>query len=298
MRGASRESLPAQLRDPTRDSIAGSLPRYQGAGERELRPSAGPPPRRSRRGPYLTLVAVGVLAAAGFAVLGRDRTAPPGAAATGQDVHPGAAEPPTPPTIAELVTSGDTAAWHQRVDTDLRGAIQSGRLQRQGFVVDALALTHARAALPMLYVALQGAPELRVKAARVLGELGLPDAVPRLRAALAESGDKIKVEIAAPLFRLGDKDARAILVRALTDVGLRLTAATALAESADDAGRAVLADVMEATPPGRDTWRRAAGGLAKFGDAAARTLLEGELAQADAARSVGVAECWRSPDSA
>jgi serine/threonine protein kinase len=71
--GASRESLPAQPRDPTRDSIAGSLPRYQGAGERELRPSAGPPPRRSRRGPYLTLVAVGVLAAAGFAMLGRDR---------------------------------------------------------------------------------------------------------------------------------------------------------------------------------------------------------------------------------
>jgi serine/threonine-protein kinase len=160
--GASRESLPAQLRDPTRDSIAGSLPRYQGAGERELRPSAGPPPRRARLGPYLALGAVGVCAAAGLAVLGRDRAVRPDRATTGssQDVRPGAVEPPTPPTIAELVTAGDPAAWHHRVDTDLRSAIQSDRLQRQGFVVDALALTHVRAALPLLYVALQGAQSI------------------------------------------------------------------------------------------------------------------------------------------
>jgi len=299
---ASRESLPAQLRDPTRDSIGGSLPRYQGAGGRELRPSAGPPRRRSRLGWYVTLGVVAGVAIGAVAVLGRDRATPgstgqPMGERDGQRAGSGerpalgsAAEPPAPVTIAELVTAGDTAGWHRRVDGDLRGAIESGKLQRQGFVVDALALTHARAALPLLYIALQGAPELRVKAARALGELGLPDAAPRLRAALAESGDKIKVEIAAPLYHLGDKEARAVLVRALGDAGLRLTAAAALAESADDAGRAVLADVMQATPPGRDAWRRAASALAGLGDAGARRLLEAELAQPDAARSVASAE--------
>jgi HEAT repeat protein len=71
---------------------------------------------------------------------------------------------------------------------------------------------------------------------------------------------------------------------------MRLTAASAMAASADDAGRAVLADILEATPPGREPWRRAAGGLVTLGDARARKLLEGELAQPDAARSVGAAE--------
>jgi HEAT repeat protein len=92
------------------------------------------------------------------------------------------------------------------------------------------------------------------------------------------------------LVRLGDTDARAIVVRALDDPGLRLTAATALADAGDGAGRAVLADVVAATPPGREPWRRAAAGLAKLGDAGARTLLQGELAQPDATRVVGAAE--------
>jgi HEAT repeat protein len=40
---------------------------------------------------------------------------------------------------------------------------------------------------------------------------------------------------------------------------------------------------------GRKQWRRAAGGLVRLGDAGSRKLLEGELAQPDAARSVGAA---------
>jgi HEAT repeat protein len=63
-----------------------------------------------------------------------------------------------------------------------------------------------------------------------------------------------------------------------------------MAEVGDDAGRAALGDVLAAIPAGRDSWRRAAGGLMKLGDARARALLEGELAQPDAARSVGAAE--------
>ncbi|MDQ3296386.1 MAG: HEAT repeat domain-containing protein, partial [Myxococcota bacterium] len=144
--------------------------------------------------------------------------------------------------------------------------------------------------VPLLYLALKAPPDVRVKAARALGELGLPDAAPKVRAALAESGDKIKVELAAVLYRLGDKDARAILKRATEDPGLRLTAALAMAEVNDDGGRAVLTDILETTPAGRDQWRRAAGGLAKLGDANARKALEGELSQPDATRSVGAAD--------
>jgi HEAT repeat protein len=63
-----------------------------------------------------------------------------------------------------------------------------------------------------------------------------------------------------------------------------------MAESSDDAGRAVLAEVLQTTSRGCDPWRRAAGGLMALGDASARRLLEGELAQPDATRSVGAAE--------
>src|SRR5215475_7502150 len=71
---------------------------------------------------------------------------------------------------------------------------------------------------------------------------------------------------------------------------MQLTAAIAMAESSDDAGRAILAEILRAEPRGADRWRRAAGGLVALGDAGARKLLESELAQPDAARSVGAAE--------
>jgi HEAT repeat protein len=177
-----------------------------------------------------------------------------------------------------------------RAEQHLRAAIASENQQEQGFAVDALARARVPAGARLLHDALGGSPGVRVKAARALGELALPDSAPKVRAALAESGDKLKVELAAVLYRLGDKDARAILKRATEDPGMRLTAALALAEAGDDAGRAALADLLEATPPGREQWRRAAGGLVRLGDARARKLLEGELAQPDAARSVGAAE--------
>jgi len=295
--GAIGEGLPAARVDPTRDSLAGSLPRYQGAGsgQRQPQPSAGPRPR-SRLGLYMAIGALaGAIGSAAYVVRGRSKAQGP------HTSEPGSASGPATPVVAgsgtakpasfaELVAAGNLAGAAALAKQQLQGVIATGTLQQQGFAVDALGLVRTVKAAPLLYDALKGSPDVRVKAAHALGDLALPDAVPKLRAALAESGEKVKVELAAELYRLGDKDARAILKRATEDPGLRLTAAVAMAEAGDDAGRAVLADIMEATPQGRESWRRAAGGLVRLGDASARKLLEGELAQPDAARSVGAAE--------
>jgi HEAT repeat protein len=70
---------------------------------------------------------------------------------------------------------------------------------------------------------------------------------------------------------------------------VRLDAALALAEAGEKASLPVLREILADTPEGRDNWRSAAGGLLKAGDPGAQKLLEGELAQPDAARSVGAA---------
>jgi len=292
------ERSPAALRDPTRKSLAGSLPRYQGAGTdyRQPRPSAGALPRRSRLGWHMAIgAAVAALGTASYVILGRGdahvATNDVGAGSSGM-THAGSSDPKPPAilTIKAAFLAGDTARARALAEQHLRDAITSGTLQQQGFAVDALGLARVRAGVALLYVALKAQPDVRVKAARALGDLALPDAAPKVRGALAESGETIKIELAAVLYRLGDKDARAILQRALEEPGTRLTAALAMAASGDDAGRAVLADIVAATPPGREPWRRAAGGLVTLGDANARKLLEGELNQPDAVRSIGAAE--------
>jgi HEAT repeat protein len=207
-------------------------------------------------------------------------------------------EDPAPPGngVPKRPAAGDRAEWRATAEHNLRAALTAETPQRQGLAVDALAAARVPAGAPLLYLALKASsPDVRVKAARALGELALPDSAPKVREALAEAGAKLKVELAAVLYRLGDKDARAILQHATEDAGGqdaggRLTAAVALAEAGDEAGRAALAEQLETAPPGRDPWRRAAAGLAQLGDANARTLLEGELAQPDAARAVGAAE--------
>jgi len=296
--GAIAEALPLLESTPTRGSLAGSLPEYQGAvvGQRVSRSSTELPPAQSRLGLYLIVgAAVLALGVAGYVVFGRGKDPGKSIAATPTAATPtGSLDAPTLPpqtaSIKDKFAVGDLAAVRSLAERSLHAAIASGKLQQQGLAVDALALARVPASAPLLYLALKAPPDVRIKAARALGDLALPDAAPKVRAALAESGEKIKVELAAVLYRLGDKEARAILSRATEDPGTRLTAAIALAEVADDAGRAVLVDVMEATPPGRDQWRRAAGGLARLGDARGRAMLESELTQPDAARSVGAAE--------
>jgi len=272
-------------------------------------PSTAPASRRSRIGLYVGLGALaGGLGSAAFVALGRGdapvpasttppsaSTTPPGASTTppsASTTPPGAALVPPGSRAPQHPAAGDRAGWRAAAERDLRGALADERSpQQQVLAVDALEAARVPAGAPLLYAALKASsPEVRVKAARALGELALPDSAPRVRDALADAGDKLKIELAAVLYRLGDKDARAILRRALDSAATRLTAAVAMAEAGDDAGRAALAELLVATPAGREPWRRAAGALARLGDAKARGLLAGELVQPDAARAVGAAE--------
>jgi HEAT repeat protein/tRNA A-37 threonylcarbamoyl transferase component Bud32 len=305
------EDLPTRQGQLTREEIGGSRPEFQGGqggqggpgGDvHELRPNALPP-RRSRLGRYVAIGAlVSGLASAGFMLFGRGAEhggapRPSDGSGNGSQARsapaPGTPQAPDPPkpSLADAFEAGDMARVRALAEQHLREAIGSGTLQQKGFAVDALALAHTPAGAKLLYLALKGPPDVRVKAARALGELGLPDAAPRLRDALAESGDKLKVEIAAALYRLGDKDVRVILKRATEEPATRLTAALAMADAGDAAGRAVLADVLQTLDEARaDSWRLAARGLLELGDAAPRKALEAELAQPDATRSVGAAE--------
>jgi eukaryotic-like serine/threonine-protein kinase len=303
--GALAESIPAPIGDPTRKSLAESRPRYQGAATNQpaLQPIAAP--RTSRAGWYVAIVVgVGVLGAVGY-VLGRDR-APTVETPTERQrstvpepqVPPTPSSEPTPPStgsaegpsIEALVGAGDLAGARALAERDLRDALAASSLQRQGLAVDALQQARVAAGAPLLYIALRSAPEVRVKAAKALGELGLPDAAPKVRAALAESGEDLKVALAAEMYRLGDKDGSPILQKALEDPRKRLIAALALADAGDPAGRAVLAEIVDTIPAEREQWRSAAGRLARLGDARARERLAGELAQSDPARAIGAAE--------
>jgi eukaryotic-like serine/threonine-protein kinase len=235
-----------------------------------LQPIVATAPARSRRGRVLAIAAlVMALGAGAFVVIGRSRAIPP--------------KPPEVVLVDEPVEP--TPAPTQQLPT----AFCNGSLQAQGFAVDALAMAHHAKTAPLLYEALTCDIDVRVKAAHALAELGLPDSVPKLRAALQRSGDKAKLELAAAMFALGDKESRPILMRALDDRGQRVAAATALARGGDLAGSAVLTEVLESMPPGSESWRRAVGALAAAGDAEAQKRLQGELTQAAPARAVGAA---------
>ena len=270
--GAIAEPLPAMRSEPTRASLAGSMPQYQAA-------AAPPPPKSRSKLPWIAgaAVVVAALGVGAYAMKGTDKTAQ----------HPDTPAP-APAPIAQ--PPAKPASAHDLAYGALHDAIASGNLQLQGQAVDALALAPTPAAAPLLYEALGGAPEVRVKAARALGDLALPDAAPKVRAALDGSGDKLRVELAAVLSKLGDKDALAILKRGATDPGMRLVAATALAAAGDDKdARPVLADIAESTPAGREQWRRAQAGLVALGDDKAKVALTAELAQPDPQRAIAAA---------
>ncbi len=277
--------------EKTRKSIAGSLPQYQGVDENVLAAArSGKLPVRAKTPlPVAEPTSkTGLFAIAGLAVVGLGIGAYLAFGRGGNNDN--APTEPSAPTPSVKLPAKPTTP-HDAAVAAIAAAIASGDQQQQMNAVDALALVRHSSAAPQLYIALKGSPELRVKAARALGELKLPDAAPKIRAALAESGDKVKVELAATLLGLGDQDALAILKRAVSDPGMRLVAAIALAEAGDDkTARPVLTELFTDTPVGREQWRRAAYGLAKLGDAKAKGALEGELAQPDAARSVAAAE--------
>jgi HEAT repeat protein len=194
------------------------------------------------------------------------------------------------PAQAMQASPSDVAGARASAALRLRQAVTSGTLQQQGFAVDAIRLARAKQGAPLLYEALRGSPEVLDKAARALGELALPESAAKLRAAMADAGEPLKIHLSAQLYRMGDRDVRSILFSALHDPTERLNAAAAMAEAGDGAARTALADVLASVPAGRESWRRAAAGLMKLGDAHARVLLEGELVQQDATRVVAAAE--------
>jgi HEAT repeat protein len=231
-------------------------------------------------------MAIGALAggicSAGFVLFGRGKTSDAKPDPIVSEKTPTAAPPVPPPPPGPKVPL--TPEQH------LREVLLKGTLQEQGYAVEAIGRARVPAGLPLLYLALKRPADVRIKAAHALAELALPESAPKVRDALAEAGDKLRSALATVLYPLGDKDARAILKRDIEDPALQIGAAAALAEAGDAAGLAVLTSALEDVPAGHPQWRRAAGGLLKLGDAKARKLLEGELAQPDATRSVGAAE--------
>jgi HEAT repeat protein/tRNA A-37 threonylcarbamoyl transferase component Bud32 len=288
----------------TRGSLAGSMPRFQGAGAYVAPARAGGAGGASAGAgaavaggssklPRMLAVGGGLaaIAVAGYLVLGR--TKEKGAEKPPEIVNaspPAKIEEPAKRTIKAAFDEGKADEARALAERELREAIGGANLQRQGFAVDALAMVRVPATAPLLYTALDGPPDVRIKAARALAELRLPDAAAKVRAALGASGDKVRVELAAALVRLGGKDAKAILTEALEAPTTRVLAGAAMAEAGDADGREALTAALQEATAGGEQWRKAAGALTRLGDAAARKLLEGELAQPNAARAVAAAE--------
>ncbi len=268
-----------------------SLPMFQGAEHAapttiDVAPAgaARAEPKRSRRGLW---IGAGLVAAAGVAtalVLARgDKPSAAAAAATPGSAASASASGSAPPPGPVVVAPAD----------QLRAAITSTDPAAQSDAVTALELVGGDASVPLLYEALAGNPDVRVRAARALQRLAPAGAATKLRAALDNSGAKVKVELAACLLRLGDKQGAPILVRGLDDPSLRLIAARALAASGDPAmvklARPALQTALADAPEGRDAWRQAAMALAELGDKPAQALVAAELALPDGERATAMA---------
>ncbi len=297
--GAHADDAPQTIAERTRKSIAGSIPEYQGVDKAVIvAAQKGQLPGKKSNTGLLVGIGLGVVAVGVGLFLafgrggGKDTKAEPPVATPAGNPPSGSApvQPPAAKTIKAAAEAKDAAGVKSLAKAMLDEAVADKSQQKQGFAVDALARVRNAKTAALLYTALKGSPDVRIKAARALAELKLPEAAPKVREALAQSGDKVKVELAAALLRLGDKDALAILKRAVDDPGMRLVAASALAELGEDkAARPVLQELFDATPPGREQWITAAQGLTRLGDAKAKTALEGELAQSEPKRAIGAA---------
>ena len=67
------------------------------------------------------------------------------------------------------MAAGDSAGAAAHAKQHLHDVITTGTLQQQGFAVDALGSVRQPKAAPLLYDALKGSPEVRIKAAHALG---------------------------------------------------------------------------------------------------------------------------------
>lgn len=206
----------------------------------------------------------------------------------------GPSEAPSPPSPVEPPAA---AAPKQPVTIEerLEAAIRSGKLGEQVHAVDELARLRIPKTAPLLYLALDASPNVRVMAAHALVAMRHHDAIPKLREVLEKSKERdLELEVGMALYRLGDKDPK---VRAIVNSGAlknhpmwRLEAALALADAGDDLGRAPLADIAATTPKDADQYWRALGGLAKLGDQVALKILEAELGKRPPSRVLRAAK--------
>lgn len=300
----------ADGRPMTRESMAGSLPKFHGVPSRYVPPAragagaavlgARPAASSSKRS---VLLGVGgglaVLAVAGFLLLGREKKeeAAVAPAPPAQPTGPASAvpEPPAQPAPAEsrlkaLWDEGKFAEAKKLAEELLRGSLQSQSLRDQGLAVDALAMVRTPATMPLLVTALSNGAEVRVKAANALAELRLPDAARKIEAVLGDAGAS-RVELAAAMFRLGNESSKNILEEEIAKgQPKKVLAAAALAAQRDERGRKDLEEAVETLPKEGERWQTAAGALIRLGDAKTRKLLEKVLANGTPKEVVVAAE--------
>lgn len=302
----------ADGRPMTRESMAGSLPKFHGVPSRYVPPARGgagaavlgapPAPSSSKRS---VLLGVGgglaVLAVAGVLLLGRAKKeeAESAPAAPAQPTKEGPASAvPAPPAQPEPGASRLKALWDEGKSAEakklaeelLRGSLQDGSLRDQGLAVDALAMVRTPATMPLLVTALGKSAEVRVKAANALAELRLPDAARKIEAVLGDAGAS-RVELAAAMFRLGNESSKNILEEEIAKgQPKKVLAAAALAAQRDERGRKDLEEAVETLPKEGERWQTAAGALIRLGDAKTRKLLEKVLANGTAKETVVAAE--------
>ncbi len=306
----------ADGRPVTRKSIAGSLPRFQGAGVGYVAPgrvgavaAGGKAAGGKGSGKGMKLAAAGAavaaLAVGAVLVLGGGKSkgaeSPPVPATTPAttpaalaDAKAGGSETEQapPPPLAELVKSGKIDEAKKLAGELLMATMLDKSPQKQGLLVDALAMVRRPETMPLLVIALEGGPEVRKKAANALAELRLPDAAKKIQAVFDASGgdSRVKLDLAAAMFRLGNESGKNVLLDALNDPTRAVAAAAALAERREDSGRKVLSAALEDLQPSSESWRKAAGALARMGDAKAKARLEQELAGDKEAIAVAAAE--------
>jgi HEAT repeat protein len=195
--------------------------------------------------------------------------------------------------LAHALAAGDVAAARAMAERCLRAAITAGSPSERGAAVDALALVRPEAGAALLYLALEGALDIRSKAAAALAELAPRDAMPRLRTAYssADPHSRTKLDFAAALYRLGERDraVRAALVAVLDDPSQQRVAAVALAMAGDSTARPALTVLLD-TRLSPEARRQITAALARLGGWPSRAWLDSELAHPDAARRVGAAE--------
>jgi HEAT repeat protein len=168
--------------------------------------------------------------------------------------------------------------------------VTSPDLAEAADAVAAISLAGGPHSAAFLYPALARVPELRRQAALALARIRVPEAAAKIRDSFGESGSRLRVELAAVLAELGNKEVLSVLERGLDEPGTRLPAALGLlAAGKKEAAENVLTDVLDNAPRGRDDWLRAAEGLLSLGDDDARAMLREELTQPEAARTVAAA---------